>query len=488
MSENQDHNSLSNSEISLDLSNSGSEDFFSPLPPPLPPKTRPSTRSSNPILVSPLKVANPKKLIFSATPEPSILIEEDTFTSQNLNSPDSSTLGKNPFSSQILNETPQISPNSSILENLEETIIIPNQANLNQTTTMSAVTFLPHLPILASHDTVDKFIKDCEAFMGLLPSAIEKATLTTFILVKLPEEARRTVDNQKATEWEDIKKALKTLSKKTRPAEDIQVELLGRNQRSGESLEKYGKVMMDLLSELTKAYSKELPAGENLPLAIQNINERQALRAFETGIRSEQLRMLVFLNKSKDLADAVSCATTYENRNPKKGATSSDPPSTPSNQNTSNKITCENCKKFGHTAQNCRTKPIKVEPNSNQTFCNYCKQTGHAILDCQQRKENNLKKHGTENWAPPRKFVNHVHTNCSQSCPLSSMEQFPQPAPVAQCASSPSLPSANPNSNNQNQIQTTQNWSPNPFQTQGNGQLRTGVVDTSARIEDCQEH
>lgn len=500
-----DQNSLPSSQISLDLSNSGSEDFFSPLPPPLPPKTRPNTRSTNPTLASPLKVANQRKLIFSPTPDPHILInlEEGEFTSQ---IPSQNPLDSFTFTSKILNGIPQSSPKSPTLENLEQNplsdISSPDLSNSGfkenfdtpshviQTTTMSAVAFLPHLPILAPHDTADKFIQDCDAFMSLLEEA-EQIILTTFILIKLPEEARRAVDNQKATDWEAIKKALKTLTKKTRPAEDIQVELLGRNQRSGESLEKYGKVMMDLLSELTKAYSKELPAGQTLPPSVQNINERQALRAFETGIRSEQLRMLIFLNKSKDLADAVSCATAYESRNPKKGANSSDPPSTSNANSNTSKPTCESCKKFGHTAQNCRSKPIKVEPNGSQTFCNYCKETGHAIQDCRQRKENNLKKYGTENWAPPRKFVNYVQTNCSQNSPPGSMEQFAQSPPVTQYINPPGPPSTNANPGNQNQIhhiQTTQNWTPNPFQAQGNGQLRAGTVDVSARIEDCQEH
>lgn len=466
-------NSSSNSPSTSDLSNSGSEDFFSPLPPPLPLKTRPSTRSTNPVLAPPLKVANPKprKLSFTTTPSSETL---DTLFNE------IATLGAKT----------QDSSNSS---SLEDTILNSSISDTIQIPTMSAVTFLPHLPILTSHDTVDKFIRDCEAFLGLLTDETEKSSLTTFILVKLPEQARKIVDDASATTWPQIKLALRNLTTKTRAAEDIQAELISRNQRSGESLEKYGKVMLDLLSELTKAYSKELQPGETLPTTIKNINERQALRAFETGIRSENLRMLIFLNKSKTLSDAVSCATTYEGRNPKKGTTttSSDSPSTSSTPLNSNfnKPTCENCKKFGHTAQTCRTKPtIKVEQNGSQTFCNYCKEPGHIIADCKTRKQNNLKKYGTENWAPPRNYVNHVHTDPSQ---------YPQGGTQGDMyRSTPNYSQSNPNysqsgpsssdiANPTNHVQNTQNQSPNPFRTQGNDQLRAVPMDSSARIEDC---
>lgn len=256
--------------------------------------------------------------------------------------------------------------------------------------------------------------------------------------------------------------------------------------------------MVSLLSELTKAYSKEYP-GEPLPASITNVDERQALRAFETGIRSEQLRMLSFLNKSKTLSEAVLCATTYESRNPKKGtsqshqSSSSHSSSAPTHSATtnSNKPTCENCKKFGHIAQNCRSRPI-IKTETPEILCNYCKLPGHIISDCQVRKQNNLKKYGNENWAPPRSYVNHVQTNLQHTSDQTTSQLGYSNQTNFQNSGAPNNQpnrSAEYFQNTQNQVNVVQSAHlNNQSQVQGNCQLRAVAMETSPRIEDLHDH
>lgn len=108
---------------------------------------------------------------------------------------------------------------------------------------------------------------------------------------------------------------------------------------------------------------------------------------------------MIMLSKSITLTDAISCATTFEHRLPQK----SSPPSTPSPSSAPSnpKPVCNKCNRPGHTQEKCYAKTtIKTEPDG--LACSYCKLNGHRIADCSQRKENNRKYHGDENYRPPR--------------------------------------------------------------------------------------
>lgn len=79
--------------------------------------------------------------------------------------------------------------------------------------------------------------------------------------------------------------------------------------------------MARLLNELHKAFEKELGLNEEFSTSLKTVLQRQAVKTFESGLRHEQLRLMVIMSKSATLADAISCAKTLESRLPKKQAT-----------------------------------------------------------------------------------------------------------------------------------------------------------------------
>lgn len=284
--------------------------------------------------------------------------------------------------------------------------IVTRAKALRNQVKMSATSLIPLLPELGPNDDVLNFIKRCEILLDTLPLPDEKQLLTSFILVKLQGNAQKAVIGANATTWPAIKAALNTLTRSTRLVEDIQTEMSNRTQRPNETVKSYGDSMQSLLAELNKAYVKELAEGENVvsPSVIAII-ERQAVRAFESGLRNEQLRMMVIISKGANLLETIAYAVNFENRLPREVVDSH-----PSNHSvsTSNRPVCENRNKTGNTKNNCYQKPIKTEQTG--VFCSYCKANDHHISVCQIRKTNNLKYKGNENFVPYQR-VNHLQVS-----------------------------------------------------------------------------
>lgn len=409
------------------------------VPPPLPLKNKgqvaqkasEATRSHRPVLTGLLpEPQGKKKANFDRTPSPTIQ-----------NPPIADTTESQPHTSNI---------DVQKFPSLDNSIQIP-APQINKT--MTAVALIPLLPELGTNEEVSQFVARCDTLMGILPDNAQKEMLASFILVKLQGKARKAVVDAAAVTWADMKTALNTLNKSPRLVEDVQTEMSGRTQKPTETVEKFGDAIAILLKELTQAYKSELADGEVISRSVTVINERRAIRAFESGLRNSQLRMMVILSKSATLAEAISCATSYENRLPHPPTKSSPPSSTP----TTAAPTCEKCKRVGHKQENCYARNIKTEPVSST--CNYCKQTGHFIADCAQRKENNKRYRGDENYRPPR-TVNHTQVNVPSN--NQGGEHFPPPSPIN------NTPSSNPIAFSTNQ---------------GNDQRRAGPEERTARIE-----
>lgn len=93
---------------------------------------------------------------------------------------------------------------------------------------------------------------------------------------------------------------------------------MARTQKTNESVEKYGEDLSRLLAELHKAFEREFAPNEVFAPSLKTIIQRQAVRTFESGLRHEQLRLMVIMSKSATLAEAINCATNLESRLPKK--------------------------------------------------------------------------------------------------------------------------------------------------------------------------
>lgn len=366
---------------------------------------------------------------------------------------DKSPKQKQPTSSTIITTLPTTtstttSSTTDTTPSATSTVPLCDQNNI----TMATITLvLPLLPVMT--DDISQFISQCDILVGMLANQADKNLLTSFIRVKLQSKAQKLVEGAAATTWEEVKPLLQSLIKSVRPVEDVQAELSTRTQKPNESVEKYGEDMTRLLTELHKAFERELAPNEVFSPSLKTIIQRQAVRAFESGLRHEQLRLMVIMSKSTTLAAAINCATNLEGRLPKKQSTNQTTSSQPSSPNVSsntstnpsNKPICTNCKKTGHSAQHCYQKPIKSEPldQNGDIFCRYCKSNTHLISDCETRKANNLRYRGNENYAPPRQV---------------NLVEVPQPS------------------------------SSTETQNQGNGRVRAGIEEIPVRIVDLPEN
>lgn len=490
-----------------DLLDSGSEDFSLP---PVPPKLKPkNTRSANPILAPPLLV-NPRRVRTGSNPELEFIKRTSKSQTSEKQSSIDSQLILNTTSSSVENSIKVVGERIRSICGSIDSIYSSNSLDFTETlpsTNMSVYNLATLLPTLGPHDDIASFVLNCEALLSLLQQENEKTTLVTFIRIKLEGSARKAVESSKAVTWGEIKRALESLSPKTRPVEEIQAELIARTQRPGESIEKFGEAMFKLLADLTKSYANEISTGEQIPDSILNINERQALRAFESGIRSDQLRMLLFLNKSKTLTEAIKCATTFESRTPKKAPSPSSASTVPvSNNINNNRPVCEYCRKVGHTVQNCYLKK-EIKTENPGEVCRYCKQPGHVINNCRARKENNSRYRGNDNWTSPRNQVHHFHTsrpnqldpryfqtNRNQFLPKNRRTNFVSSENHFRQNHKNSEQSFLSNSQTQPNSQHDRNQDENPTQVQpemscsypdqGNGSMRAGEVDSPPRIQE----
>lgn len=418
-------------------------------PPPLP-KKKHITRS---VSVSETQITSPP-ITTNNTP----IVTSNTTSSIATKISTSDTTSTTPSATQIITsiDTSSASP-------LVTTVVTPNapsstsiaSSSVNSQTQhfqMATVALVvPLVPELGSD--IAQFVLQCDILMSMLATQAEKNLLTTFIRVRLQSQPKiqKLVEAGEKTTWDEVKTTLNSIVKSARPVEDVQTELTTKTQKTSESVEKFGEEITRLLAELHKAYERELAPGEVFPPSLKTVLQRQAVKIFESGLRHEQLRLMVIMSKSATLSDAITNATALESRIPRKHATQSTNSPQTSASNTSDgpssnsKPICSNCKKTGHTVTNCYQKPVKAEPvdQTANNFCRYCKTNGHVIADCAARKENNLRYRGNENYVPPRQ-VNHT--------------QIPQPGPSAD--------------------------TPN----QGNGGTRAGTEEIPARIVDLPEN
>lgn len=398
-------------------------------PPPLPPKTKThNTRSKS----------KPDDAIL--TPFSSKLTEKPTDTSTQ-DIPKNTTEQTSPIHGSVENIdiTPESTNSSSTNDTTESCIPLINSHTSNiiissdsesdlfssnskpSSPIMSSLSLIvPMLPEYGEDEDIQYFIERCERLEKILTVPEEKIMLASFIAVKLKGQAQKAVSVAKAVTWTEIKTALSTLNKPSRPVEDIQAEIAARTQRSGESVAQFGEAHATLFNELSKSYKKEMTDGtEELSPSMIVILQRQAVRNFETGLKNDQLRMMVIMNKSKTIRDAISCALAFESRLPKKAVTTGTANGSSTSSSTPiSKTTCETCKKSGHTSQTCYRNKIKSEPKTEPTVtvrCNYCKENGHTITDCEIRKENNRRAHGDENYRPPPRIVNHLQAVPNQA-------------------------------------------------------------------------
>lgn len=65
----------------------------------------------------------------------------------------------------------------------------------------------------------------------------------------------------------------------------MQSEMSGRVQKNSESVAIFGETIQNLHKDLTQTFTSELAAGEAIARSVTAINERQAIRAFESGLR-----------------------------------------------------------------------------------------------------------------------------------------------------------------------------------------------------------
>lgn len=123
------------------------------------------------------------------------------------------------------------------------------------------------------------------------------------------------------------------------------------------------------------------------------MNSCNALRTFQQGIFNNEIKLLVKSCRFTTLSDAVSKASEEES------LSHCGPSSSNSNNNASQPIKCQICKKKGHFSDVCfqRYKPPVFDSKNfsaqskfqnfskNNKVCAYCKNKGHHINECRKK-------------------------------------------------------------------------------------------------------
>lgn len=97
-----------------------------------------------------------------------------------------------------------------------------------------------------------------------------------------------------------------------RRVENYQVELSTIRQNPKERISDYADRVMKILTKLNQSYSLE--TGQPLPLEVQAMNNRQAIKTFIDGLTHSELRMTLRLRDFDSIAEAIISASEIKTR------------------------------------------------------------------------------------------------------------------------------------------------------------------------------
>lgn len=255
--------------------------------------------------------------------------------------------------------------------------------------------FLRVVPLFDGTSTeLNRFIKNCDVML----ESIDKDELPFYVkLIKtrLLGKAFDIINQKTLDSWIDLKAELITQFSDSRSLQFIQLQLLNAKQEKNECIRDFGNRIQGLYSDLISVCERQ--EGKDAAKALEKTYQKICLSAFEEGIASTEIKILIKASQFTTLLVAINKACDHERVSMER--------CTPvalnqlKNPVRSEIIKCQICFKNGHLADKClqrydtnrlnyATVPRTFLPNStSSTFpCAYCKKPGHHITQCYRKQ------------------------------------------------------------------------------------------------------
>lgn len=233
---------------------------------------------------------------------------------------------------------------------------------------------------------LNRFIACCDDLFANAKDARDKSLFFNVLKTRISGPAYDIIDYGGATNWEQLRAGLLKRYKISRSA--AREELKRMRQGPKESVNDYSLRVTRTLGELNKATIAKI-VDRNARQVFLKENEKDAIRAYEYGLRNERLQVLAQTRNEDELSNLIdyimerSASLEEKDRNTKE------------EQNGNNRfnITCTVCYKKGHTKETCYQNRLipsfsspQIKKEVRRIICSYCNRANHHISECRAKR------------------------------------------------------------------------------------------------------
>lgn len=305
--------------------------------------------------------------------------------------------------------------NTNSLSNNKGNLFRFNMSKLNIETALKIIPNFDGTP-----SQLHKFLTCCEIINKPLTERTDIELFLEILKSKLSGKAYEVTKYHSFKTFDEFKNEFLKQFLETRTLEQIQMELVkirqGHQEEDLDYANRVEKLLMDLDESSTTSYGTNQAEAIK---AIRELNSRTALKAFQEGLR-EPLKLFIKACRFSNLQEAIKTTINEGKQNPIRKHYNSFPkhPQNSQGHTHGSPISCNYCKKTGHSYAECRSKlkcgscqrighntaQCRVNPKSNdiqnsnrsspannrvnqtRISCAYCKIPGHHISDCYKKK------------------------------------------------------------------------------------------------------
>lgn len=240
-------------------------------------------------------------------------------------------------------------------------------------------------PFDGDREKLVPFLNNCDSAFNLA-NEDQGTILLAYTKAQLTGKAEAACANHVFRTWDALKEYLKSMYSDKKHHGHLLMELLSCKQIANETVSQYMYRIETCLKRVLTSIQQGRHPQEELPGRIASMNDL-ALHTFILNAKPEISQMLRAREITK-LNEAFNIAIEEEKV------------ALLLNQQKPEKKFCNNCKRSGHTAQNCfRKSGSNATQNKNSSklilnstgvkTCKYCKAKGHNIFECEKRKRAN---------------------------------------------------------------------------------------------------
>lgn len=269
----------------------------------------------------------------------------------------------------------------------------------------AALRLLPHSFNGDNQEEMEIFLEKCEFALACTNRKVQ-ARLLQGITVRLTGKARQAIKFRTFDTWPALRDTLKSALEPQRTTTRLFLELYSTKQKLGEDVLTYAS----RIEKLQNIIVEQETSGKSLEVAkaLEASFKQQVIQVFIEGLGP--LKDFIKARNPKTLEKAIQASR--EEERVRKSAEESKKLYNPTRkvEGTKAKV-CFNCGKSGRWAKDCRAKD--KEPKANPTgpskpnfiriiTCNYCRKPGHTKEECRKlkyvrEKRNNPDTSGNDN-------------------------------------------------------------------------------------------